>query len=84
MLAKVACWCMVHQSNCDMQQLNACMQLSGLVTHLLFNPLEPKRAFAHIEGKIHLGAPQEGGVYFVHFGFVGIIDQLGEQLLLTQ
>lgn len=41
---------------------------------LLFNFLEPKRALANIECKVHLGTPQERRVDLVHLGFVGIID----------
>jgi len=49
-------WCtsvIVTCTNC----MHARILSSGLVTDLLFNPLEPKGAFAHIEGKVDLGAP---------------------------
>lgn len=52
--------------------------------YLLLNLFEGERAFANIQGKVNLDTSQKAGVYFVHLGLVGIIDQLFEQLLMRE
>lgn len=52
--------------------------------YLLLNPLQVKRAFADIQGKVNLDPPQKLRVYFVHLRLVSIVDEFSEQLLLRE
>lgn len=54
------------------------------VIYLLLDPLEVKRAFADIQGKVNLDPTQELRVYFVHLRLVSVIDEFSEQLLLRE